>query len=211
VVWAWDIRHNRQPETLKIWVLSLHVCGQLHAHCTYWFEGPNFIQTVHKEEAQARISADQADREGLQKKLELCINPLDPEQYSQTIMNGMIGPSSVNVDETIDIGTRQMEEFESKLPDGFYDSVPMNAETMAMTKKPVKVADSKVYNTELIYSRVMGLQASSRDINIILRELSPVPTALFNDTEEMQISKSKSDLKNLTKIEVSARHPTPAL
>jgi len=28
-------------------------------------ERPNFIQTIHKEEAQARISADQADREGL--------------------------------------------------------------------------------------------------------------------------------------------------
>ena len=60
----------------------------------------------------------------------------------------------------------------------------------------------------------MGLQASSRDINIsevISCELSPVPTALFNDTGEMQISKSKSDLKNLTKIEASAvaRHPTP--
>ena len=123
-------------------------------------ERPNSIQTVHKEEAQARISANQVDREGLRKKLELCINPLDPEQHLQTIINvvnGMIGPSSVNVDETIDIGTRQMEEFESKLPDGFYDSIPMNVETMAVTKKSVKVADSKVYNTELIYSRVMGL------------------------------------------------------
>ena len=178
-------------------------------------ERPNFIQTVHKEEAQARISADLADREGLRKKLELCINPLDSEQHPQSIINvvnRMIGPSSVNVDETIDIGTRQMEEFESKLPDGFYDSIPMNVETMAVTKKSVKVADSKVYNTELIYSRVMGLQASSRDINIsevISCELSPVPTALFNDTGEMRISKSKSDLKNLTKIEASARHPTP--
>ena len=72
----------------------------------------------------------------------------------------MTGPFSVNVDETIDIGTRQMEEFKSKLPDGFYDSIPMNVETRAVTKKSVKVVDNKVYNTELIYSRVMGLQAS---------------------------------------------------
>ena len=178
-------------------------------------ERPNFIQRAHKEEAQGRISADQADREGLRKKLEMCINPMDPEQHPQTIINvvnGMIGPSSVNVDEAIDIGTRQMEEFERKLPDGFYDSIPMKVETMAVTKKSVKVADSKVYNTELIYSRVMGLQASSRDINIsevISCELSPVPTALFNDSGEMRISKSKSELKNLTKVEISARYPTP--
>jgi len=38
----------------------------------------------------------------------------------------------------------------------------MKVETMAVTNKPIKVVDTKVYNTELIYSRVMILQASSR-------------------------------------------------
>ena len=102
-----------------------------------------------------------------------------------------------------------MEEFERKLPDGFYDSIPMKVETMAVTKKSVKVADSKVYNTELIYSRVVGLQASSREINInevISSELSPVPTALFSEFGEMRISKSKSDLKKLTMLDISARN-----
>ena len=144
----------------------------------------------------------------------MCINPLDPEQHPETIINivnGMIGPSSVNVDKAIDIGTRQMKEFERKLPDNFYESIPMKVMTMAATKKSLKMGDSKVYNTELIYSRVIGLQASSRDISIsevISCELSPVPTALFNDSGEMRISKSKSDLKNLTKVDVSARHVT---
>jgi len=84
-------------------------------------ERPNFIQTVYKEEAQGRIPADQVNREGLQQKL-TTIN----------VVNGMIGPPSVNVDETIDIGTRQMEEFKRKLPDGFY-SILMKFETMAVT------------------------------------------------------------------------------
>ena len=96
------------------------------------------------------------------------------------VVNGMIGPLSVNFDETIDIGTRQMEEFKRKLPDGFY-SIPMKVKTMAVTRKS----------------------------EVISSELSPVPTALFNDTGEMRISKSKSELKTLTKVEVSARHPTP--
>ena len=59
-----------------------------------------------------------------------------------------------------------MEEFERKLPDSFYDSIAMKVETMVVTKKSVKVAGKKVYNTELIYSRVIGIQASSRDIDI---------------------------------------------
>lgn len=65
-----------------------------------------------------------------------------------------------------------------------------------------------MYATELIYTRVIGLQASSRDMNIeegISCELSPVPTALFTDSGDMRISKSKSVLKRQTRIEVSAR------
>lgn len=32
-----------------------------------------------------------------------------------------------------------MKEFETKLPDDFYESIPMNVETMATTKKSLKV------------------------------------------------------------------------
>ena len=203
-----------KPETLKTWALSLHVCGKLLEDLSTLRENerPSCTQTIHKEEAEARISADQADREGLRKKLDMCIDPLDPEQHPETIINvvnGMIGPSSVSVDKTIEVGTRQMKEFERKLPDGFYESIPMKIETMAATKKSLKVGDNKVYNTELIYSRVTGLHASPRDISIsavISCELSPVPTALFNDSGEMRISKSKSDLKKLTRVDGSARH-----
>jgi len=51
------------------------------------------------------------------------------------------------------------------IPDGLYDSIPMKVETMGVTRKSVKVADSKVYNTELIYSRVMNFRpCSSQDV-----------------------------------------------
>ena len=141
----------------------------------------------------------------------MCIHPLDPQQHPENIINivnGMIGPSSVNVDEAIDIGTRQMKEFEESLPDGFYETISKKVETMAITKKSFRVGDSKVYNTELIYSRVIGLQASSREVNItdvMSCELSPIPTGLFSDSGDMRISKSKSTLKNLTKVDASSR------
>ena len=56
---------------------------------------------------------------------------------------------------------------------------------------------------------MIGLQACPRDISFseaISCELSPVPTALFNDSGAMRISKSKSDLKKLTRVDVSYRH-----
>lgn len=94
------------------------------------------------------------------------------------------------------------------MPQGFYDIISKKVETMAVMKKSITVGETKVYDTGLIYSRVIGLQASSRDVNldeVLSCELSPVPTALFTDSGEMRISKSKSVLKNQTKIDVSAR------
>ena len=159
-------------------------------------------------------AADKIDREELRRKLDTCINLMDPEQHPDGIINvviGMIVPSSVNIDQAIGIGTRQMEELERKLPKVFYGTIQIKVETMAVMKKSIKVGDSKVYNTNLIYSRVIGLQTSSRDVNIeevMSCELSPVPTALFNDTGERRISKSNTVLKNRTKVKVSSRHVT---
>ncbi|KAJ8018705.1 hypothetical protein HOLleu_43161 [Holothuria leucospilota] len=125
------------------------------------------------------------------------------------VVTGQLAPPSVNVDKAVDIGTRQFKEFESKLPEGFYDTISMKVETMAVMKKSIDVGDTKVYDTNLIYSRVIGLQGSSREVslsNVLSYELSPVPTALFDDSGEMRTAKSKSELKKQIKVEVSARH-----
>lgn len=70
------------------------------------------MQTVHKEEANARITAYKADREELRRTLKLCIAPINPEQHPEgiiNVVNGVIAPPKINVDRTIEIGTRQME------------------------------------------------------------------------------------------------------
>lgn len=79
---------------------------------------------------------------------------------------------------------------------------------MADTKKSVNIGKQKVFDTNLIYSRVICLQASNRDIdidNLMSHELAPLPTSLFADSGDMRISTSKSILKRDMKIEVSSR------
>jgi len=66
-----------------------------------------------------------------------------------------------------------------------------------------------VFETNLIYSRVLGLQASSREVDIkdvLAHELAPVPTSMFTETGEMRCSKAKSVLKNQLKVGVSSRN-----
>ena len=77
--------------------------------------------------------------------------------------------------------------------------------TMDNTRKHVKVGAVKVFDINLICSRVIGLQASGRDIDIkdvFGQELAPVLTCMFDDTGNMRIAKSKSALKKILQVEV---------
>ena len=72
--------------------------------------------------------------------------------------------------------------------------------TKVESGKYTKVSDTKVFNTELIYTRVIGIQASSQEIDIkqlLSYELSKVPTAMFSESGEMKVAKAKSVLKKV--------------
>ena len=75
------------------------------------------IYYSHKEESSSRILSDAKDKEGIKTKLELCIDPIDPKSHPDTIVNVVsdrVGPSTVNVHNSIAIGKKQMEDFETK-------------------------------------------------------------------------------------------------
>ena len=89
-------------------------------------------QTSHKEETAARIKRDDQDRKALRDKLELCIDPLDPEQHPDGLMNIVTGQvvnhSSVNVDKAQLLGKTQIESFERSWNGGFHDSIQQNCD-----------------------------------------------------------------------------------
>ena len=83
---------------------------------------------------------------------------------------------------------------------------------MSASKKQIKVGHVQVFDTTLIYSRVLGLQ-NSRNIDlqhVLEYELSPVPPALFDDNGDMQSAAQKSVLKKKIQVEVSLRSLPPA-
>ncbi len=51
----------------------------------------------------------------------------------------------------------------------------------------------KVYATNVIYSRIIGLQVSGRDD--LKNELAPVPVAMFDNSGDMRVANIKSTLK----------------
>ena len=80
--------------------------------------------------------------------------------------------------------------------------------TMADDRKHVKVVEVNVFDTETIYARAMGLQSGQRSLDadsIMANELSPNPTSMFDADGQMREAKTKANLKNAIKVEVSSR------
>ena len=71
------------------------------------------------------------------------------------IATGQLAGDTVNVDRSIERGTEAMKQFESKWPTGFDEKISKVVETQAAGKKHLKVGNSKVFDTNLIYTRVI--------------------------------------------------------
>jgi len=83
---------------------------------------------------------------------------------------------------------------------------------MSMSKKWIKLGSKDCDDTDLIYSRVMGLM-SSRDIDLkelFFHELASVPTSIFEGNGDMRITKSEAKPKQKLQVEQSSRtRPSP--
>ena len=123
-------------------------------------------------------------------------------------MSGRISPDEVNVDRALEIGETTMKTFELSWPTGFNAPISTEVKTMQLMKKHVGVGAIKVYDTNVIYSRIIGLQASGREVDIddVLKyELAPIPMAMFDSSGDMRVAKTNSTLKRQLQVETSNR------
>ena len=72
----------------------------------------------------------------------------------------------MNVDRAVESGSNQMKESEQGWPKSFHAKISHKVKTQLDSRKYIKVGDTKVYDTELIFSRVICLQASSREVDV---------------------------------------------
>ena len=127
------------------------------------------IQETHMEETTARILSNAKDRESIRIKLELCIYPLNPSSHPSNIVNivsDQVADDAVNAQAAVSIGTDAMKEHERQWPEGFRNTISKKVKTIADGKKFVSVGTEKVYDMTVIYSRFIGIQPSSRELDL---------------------------------------------
>ena len=111
----------------------------------------------------------------------------------------------MDVDNALKIRGQLMKTYEAEWPDSFHRTLKRSVTTMSSNRKAIKVDGTPVYDTELIYTRVIGLQ-QSRDLDIkdvLSYELSAIPPALFDEHGDMR-SQSKAILKHKLQVELYA-------
>ena len=152
-----------KSKAFKIWALSRHTYCKIESDMEEMEEeetGATRVQLYHKEEAKARIQADAKDRAGLRRKLDYCIDPMDSKEHPEgsivNIVSGKLAPASVNVENAVMIGETMLEDYEKTWSEGFNSTISKKVETMAASCKFVKIGDSKVYDLNAIYSRVIA-------------------------------------------------------
>lgn len=181
-----------KPNTLKTWALSLYSCRELAKDISDMTTVEKNDTRQHKEEMNARIASDAKDRAKIRQKLRESIDPLDPsshpsEAFIQIVSGRITTDPVINVHDTVSIGQDMMTKYESSWPQGFNDVLHKQVHTLAETKRHIKVGSTKVYDTNIIYSRIIGLQASGREMNLaetLTYELAPMPTSMFTNTGE---------------------------
>ena len=210
------IGQTTKPRTLQIWAKSQHTCSEILQSLDSIREKDESTITNHKEETVGRMKADEIDKVKLQNFLQTCLHPLQDSNHPKNalcnIYTGQMAGSKVNVNKSVEIGKKQMASYQASLPDGFQTTITKEVVTMKdATRSSTKNKSAEVYNTEIIFSRVMYLLSAGHiQIDDLFKyELAPVPTALFKDTGEGRYPTSKADLKNALKVEVSTRNISP--
>ena len=140
------------------------------------------FQESHKEEGSARIANDKKDRESLKSRLGMCIHPVKPETHPEQVVNvtnGTLATLQVNVDEKVNIGHSQLLEFKKNLPTGFWKHIERKIKTMTVTKKRIAVGSNVLYDIQLIFSRVIRIHASAKEVDFKMSyHMSLLPSQL---------------------------------
>ena len=138
-------------------------------------------------------------------------SPFDVSQGQNLInsVTGKISNKNVTVEEAVQIGEAQLQEFESACPTGFYQTIKRKVITMKEGKKGKKkrgVDTMEQCDLGLIFARVTALM-STRAIKLNgmwKYELAAVPTSIFDEKSgEIRISRSKSILKRKHQVELT--------
>jgi hypothetical protein len=197
------------------WALSFALCGEVSLNVRAMSTTQEPIQLSHKEEQSSRIKTDQNDRSNIRSMLETCIHPLEcathPDGALMNIVTGEIAHPEANVADALQLGKQALILFRTRWPSSFHETLTKIIIPMDSKKKHIALGEHRIFDQELIYARVIGLQASNRRDTITKKdfleyELAAYPPSMFNSEGNMKTPNAKYILKQSLQHTISERN-----
>ena len=127
-------------------------------------------QVYHKEESPTRKTADKVLRNKIKQKLSQSIDPLDPSQDNNWLVNIVTGEvmqqDTLNVERAVDIQLGQLEAFEGQWPELFNQPISKQVVTMTASRRYLNLIGHQIIDHGILYGRAMGLHASGRPVDL---------------------------------------------
>ena len=102
-----------------------------------------------------------------------------------------------------------MQQFMGSIPKGFHTPIKKEVVTMEKVKKRAKIGVANTYDSEKLYARLLVV-SQNRDIHlseIFKHELSPVPSALFDEYGDMRKGSKAVLTQKVAVFSSSPQHP----
>ena len=122
------------------------------------------------------------------------------------IVTGQIAHPDANTDNALILGHRATWNFKFGWPDSLCCPLGKLGVAMYVKKNHLLVGKERVYDQELLYARVIGLFACSREMNfsnVLAFELAAYPLSMFNADGKINVAPFKSTLKYKLQATVS--------
>ena len=185
-----------------IWTMSSPVSSSYN-HSMQEFCGMQYTTSEqHKETTTARIIRDKDDLTKLASVLQL-YTPFSEETTLRNIITGINGADDGNVHELFSIGRDIVAKMEGQVITSYSHRRNSKAKTLA-SAKAVKVAEDRSIDPALLFQRFLVVsQTGELNLEEVMKyELSPYPTALFEDRHRLR----KADKPAL--LEAIRKHAT---
>ena len=157
-----------KPASVARWALGLHICSQLYSDLLAMKVEQDSKINKHEEENPGRIANDKSDSEKIQQAHQIYIDPLAIGTHPSGLLNivtGLHTSNKVNVDEALEIGKKQMVEFETGWPKSFHKVLLKKVITMAASKKNITVNEKPLYDIDFICTCAICLQKTGKLIS----------------------------------------------
>ena len=148
----------------------MHTCSQLVQDVADMTDGFKQSEVITHKEKPSHIHSDSQDQQNIQDKLKTWIDPLDPADHPNGLVNiltGRVVPDIVNAGKSVEIGRVQMNVYQQSWPSDFNDTLSKKVVITSVTRKAGRPNKGTVQDYVDNFVSYISTRTGQNDIHLV--------------------------------------------